>query len=228
MIAPRSYSPRRVDSRSGVAAEFGRLPSRDGDAAARAIEKDRLKSSLAALVAGSSTAARAIDAALARFNSEEPSRNALHELLEAQAWRLAYWRVATDEINYRRFFDVNGLAALRVEAEPVFEATHGFILDLAATGLVDGLRIDHPDGLFDPERYFAYRWHPYANDPKVDYSSEPTTLVEFFLEESEDGTNLKIVESGFDKLPANRRDEAFRMNEGGWNGQIKNIARHVS
>jgi uncharacterized protein YndB with AHSA1/START domain len=62
----------------------------------------------------------------------------------------------------------------------------------------------------------------------VDYSSEPTTLVEFFLEESDDGTNLRIVESGFDRLPANRRDEAFRMNEGGWSGQIKNIARHVS
>jgi len=151
-----------IDELAGVAAEFGRLPSRDGDAAARAIEKDRLKSSLAALVAGSSTAARAIDAALARFNSEEPSRNALHELLEAQAWRLAYWRVATDEINYRRFFDVNELAALRVEAEPVFEATHGFILDLAAAGLVDGLRIDHPDGLFDPERYFERLQQGYA------------------------------------------------------------------
>jgi (1->4)-alpha-D-glucan 1-alpha-D-glucosylmutase len=87
---------------------------------------------------------------LAKLNSPER----LHELLERQAYRLAYWRVASDEINYRRFFDVNDLAALRVEDETVFEATHGLILDLAAAGLVDGLRIDHPDGLRDPERYF--------------------------------------------------------------------------
>ena len=151
-----------IDELAGLAAEFGRLPSRDGDAAARAVEKDRLKSSLAALVAGSPATARAIDAALARYNSGDPARNALHELLEAQAYRLAYWRVATDEINYRRFFDVNELAALRVEAEPVFEATHGFILDLAAAGLVDGLRIDHPDGLFNPERYFERLQQRYA------------------------------------------------------------------
>jgi uncharacterized protein YndB with AHSA1/START domain len=81
-----------------------------------------------------------------------------------------------------------------------------------------------------PERLFSYRWHPYAIDPKHDYSSEPTTLVEFRLEESEDGkgTELTIVESGFDRLPATRRAEAFRMNEGGWSGQIKNIERHVA
>ena len=80
----------------------------------------------------------------------------------------------------------------------------------------------------DPERYFSYRWHPYAVDSTVDYSTEPTTLVEFFIEESEDGTALRIVESGFDRIPLGRRDEAFRMNDGGWSGQVKNIERHVS
>jgi hypothetical protein len=79
-----------------------------------------------------------------------------------------------------------------------------------------------------PETYFSYRWHPYALDPTVDYSAEPTTLVEFFIEESEGGTDLRIVESGFDRIPLGRRDEAFRMNDGGWSGQIKNIERHVS
>jgi len=79
-----------------------------------------------------------------------------------------------------------------------------------------------------PERHFSYRWHPYAVDPKFDYSSEPTTLVEFRLEEAGDGTLLTIVESGFDKLPASRRAEAFRMNEGGWTGQIRNIERYVA
>ena len=68
----------------------------------------------------------------------------------------------------------------------------------------------------EPERLFSYRWHPYAIDPAVDYSSEPTTLVEFQLEEVADGTLLTIVESGFDRIPVARRDEAFRMNEHGW------------
>lgn len=80
----------------------------------------------------------------------------------------------------------------------------------------------------EPERYISWRWHPYAVDPKVDYSQEPTTLVEFRLEELPDGTALTIVESGFDRIPAGRRDEAFRMNSNGWTGQIKNIERHVS
>jgi uncharacterized protein YndB with AHSA1/START domain len=79
----------------------------------------------------------------------------------------------------------------------------------------------------EPEDFFSYRWHPYAIDPKVDYSSEPTTLVEFRLEEVPGGTMLTIVESGFDKIPAERRNEAFRMNDKGWAGQIENIRRHV-
>ncbi|HEX9297835.1 MAG TPA: SRPBCC family protein [Polyangiaceae bacterium] len=80
----------------------------------------------------------------------------------------------------------------------------------------------------EPERYFAYRWHPYAIDPKVDYSSEPTTLVEFRLAEAEGGILLTIVESGFDRIPLARRAEAFRMNAEGWTEQTKNIDRYVS
>jgi uncharacterized protein YndB with AHSA1/START domain len=80
----------------------------------------------------------------------------------------------------------------------------------------------------EPERYFSYRWHPYAVDPNVDYSAEPATLVEFTLEEAGGGTILTIVESGFDRIPIARRAEAFRMNDNGWTGQIKNIERHVS
>lgn len=79
----------------------------------------------------------------------------------------------------------------------------------------------------EPERLFSFTWHPNAVDPKKDYSDEPPTLVEFTLEKIPSGTRLRIVESGFDKLPAHRRDEAFRMNEGGWSAQAENIARHV-
>jgi len=79
----------------------------------------------------------------------------------------------------------------------------------------------------EPERLFSFTWHPYAVDPSQDYSDEPPTLVEFTLEETPGGTLLRVVESGFDKLPGNRRLEAFRMNDSGWSQQIQNIERHV-
>jgi uncharacterized protein YndB with AHSA1/START domain len=79
----------------------------------------------------------------------------------------------------------------------------------------------------EPQRLFSFTWHPYAVDPKVDYSGEPSTLVEFTLETIPTGTRLRVVESGFDKIPAHRRAEAFRINEGGWAEQTGNIARHV-
>lgn len=82
----------------------------------------------------------------------------------------------------------------------------------------------------EPERYFSYRWHPYPKDPDTDYSAEPMTLVEFTLEDAEggEGTALTIVESGFDRIPLDRRAEAFRMNTEGWGAQIKNLAAYVS
>ncbi len=81
----------------------------------------------------------------------------------------------------------------------------------------------------EPERYLSFRWHPYAIDPDLDYSTEPRTLVEFTLDETAGGgTELTVVESGFDRIPAARRAEAFRMNDQGWAGQLKNIERHVS
>jgi len=79
----------------------------------------------------------------------------------------------------------------------------------------------------EPESYLSFRWHPYAIDPKNDYSAEPTTLVEFTLEELAGGTLLRVVESGFDRIPAARRQEAYRMNSGGWEEQMGNIRRYV-
>src|SRR5580658_5877326 len=80
----------------------------------------------------------------------------------------------------------------------------------------------------EPETLFSFSWHPYAVDPKVDYSKETPTLVEFRLEKTAAGARLQVSESGFDRIPAHRRLEAFRMNEGGWAGQMKNIDHHVS
>jgi uncharacterized protein YndB with AHSA1/START domain len=79
-----------------------------------------------------------------------------------------------------------------------------------------------------PETLFSFSWHPYAIDPKVDYSQETPTLVEFRLQKSAAGTLLTLTESGFDKIPAHRRDEALRMNNGGWDAQMKNIERYVA
>ena len=80
----------------------------------------------------------------------------------------------------------------------------------------------------DPERLLSYRWHPHAVEPGVDYTSEPTTLVEFHLDEVAEGTRLRVVESGFDALPPGRRAEAFRMNEDGWAQELTHIERHVT
>ncbi|WP_248749836.1 malto-oligosyltrehalose synthase [Pseudomonas sp. MWU15-20650] len=97
---------------------------------------------------------RAIEHRLAAFDGRRPEGfKRLHQLLEQQTYRLASWRTAADDINWRRFFDVNELGGLRVERSAVFEATHGKIFALISDGLVDGLRIDHVDGLADPRGY---------------------------------------------------------------------------
>ena len=124
--------------------------------AERGREKELHKRRLATLAANDPPVARALDAAVRSFigtAAEPASFDALHELLELQAFHLAYWRVASEDINYRRFFDVNDLAALRVDNEEVFEATHRRLLQLIGAGQIDGLRIDHIDGLYDPAGY---------------------------------------------------------------------------
>ena len=80
----------------------------------------------------------------------------------------------------------------------------------------------------EPERLFSFTWHPYAIDPAVDYSSETPTLVEFHLQPTATGTLLTVTESGFDKIPAHRRADAFRMNDNGWAQQMKNIENYVA
>ncbi len=126
--------------------------------AERQREKEVARTRLERLVSEQPAIREAIDAAIALFNGipgEGGSFDALHELLEAQAYRLSYWRTASHEINYRRFFDVNTLAGLRIEHEHVFETTHQLLAQLIREGKVHAVRIDHPDGLFDPAKYFT-------------------------------------------------------------------------
>jgi len=92
----------------------------------------------------------------------------------------------------------------------------------------DHIRFTLQDMQLRPQDYFSYRWHPYCVDPAIDYSQETPTLVEFTLaDEPGGGTLLTVVESGFEHVPAYRRDEAFRMNSGGWKGQLENIRKYV-
>ncbi|MDN4592008.1 malto-oligosyltrehalose synthase, partial [Xenophilus aerolatus] len=140
---------------------FAHLPRGDAAREVRAREQAMAHARLVELLDGQAAAAPALRAALEAWNRPR-ARDALHALLESQHYRLAFWRVASDEINYRRFFDVNELAALRMELPEVFEATQGLALDLAARGWVDGLRIDHPDGMRDPAEYFERLQDGYA------------------------------------------------------------------
>jgi (1->4)-alpha-D-glucan 1-alpha-D-glucosylmutase len=119
-------------------------------------EGEQLKRLLAQIATDQPAARRAIDRALAMINGTRgrpESFNTLHRLLEAQAYRLAYWRVASSDINYRRFFDINDLAGLRVEIPEIFERTHDLVVRLVNEDRVHALRIDHIDGLADPEEY---------------------------------------------------------------------------
>jgi (1->4)-alpha-D-glucan 1-alpha-D-glucosylmutase len=162
---PPSVATRLAGLLSGMEALAPRRAGAPAKMHARHEAKEALKSQLARLVADNAELQRGIEEAVARWNGtpgDASSMHALHELLEQQAFRVAFWRVASDEINYRRFFDINDLAALRTEHDAVFEATHRLVMGLAVAGKVSGLRIDHPDGLHDPARYFERLQLAYA------------------------------------------------------------------
>jgi len=146
------------DTLSFLAASFGRLPqpnAQDADARRTLLGRHRDKTVLCDLLerlcAEEQGVCEAIDRALAELNG---SVDALDDLLNAQHYRLAYWKTADQQLGYRRFFDVNTLIGLRVERPHVFEETHARILEWLKQGVLDGVRVDHPDGLRDPEQYF--------------------------------------------------------------------------
>ena len=141
-------------------AAFSHLPSRNETApdqkAERLRDKEIHKRRLAELCARSPEVAAFLEQNVRELNGtpgDSKTFDELHELVKVQAYRLAYWRVAADDINYRRFFDINDLAGLRMENEAVFDVTHRLVLDLLCQRKVDGIRIDHPDGLYDPAEY---------------------------------------------------------------------------
>lgn len=137
-----------------------------------------------------------------------------------RAPRSRVWRAIFDKTEFGAWFGVKFPAGTFAAGEKVsgnitYPGYEHFVMDIELVGVT-------------PERQLSYRWHPYAIDPNVDYSSEPTTLVTFTLEDAADGTLLTIVESGFDQIPLHRRAEAMRMNDRGWTEQTANIKRHVT
>ncbi|MGZ5846809.1 MAG: SRPBCC family protein [Ramlibacter sp.] len=139
--------------------------------------------------------------------------------IHIQAPRSRVWRALADAARFGSWFgaDLQGqhfAPGQRVRGPITFEGYRHLMFDVTVERL-------------EPESLLSWRWHPYPIDPKVDYSGEEPTLVVFTLEDAAGGTLLRVVESGFDKVPPERRFEAFRMNSRGWDGQMQNIQRHV-
>ena len=150
---------------------------------------------------------------------DKSTTDRVEKRMVVRAPRSRVWRAITTAQEFGAWFRVN-LDGDFAEGESIRgKITHPGYEHVTMDMLVERI---------EPERYFSYRWHPYAVEPGVDYSAEPTTLVEFILDEAEEGTTITIIESGFDRIPLTRRAEAFRMNDQGWAGQIKNIARYVA
>lgn len=140
------------------------------------------------------------------------------------------WRAISDSQEFGRWFGV------RVDGP--------FVAGTSVTATITGTTVDDEVAemqrphvgakatwqvvAVEPPRRFAYRWHPFAVEPDVDYDSEPTTLVEFTLSETPDGVQLRIVESGFDAIPAARRADAFEANSGGWAKQTELVRKYLS
>jgi len=145
--------------------------------------------------------------------------NRIEKHVEIDAPVSRVWSALTDHVEFGEWFQVNvngpfapGAVACGRITRPGFEHV---LWEVVVQKM-------------EAERLFSFTWHPYSVDPDVDYSKEAPTLVEFELESTSSGTLLHLTESGFDKIPADRRLEAFCMHEGGWSEQIKNIENHIA
>lgn len=145
--------------------------------------------------------------------------NRIEKRIELKAPVSRVWRALTDYREFGEWFRV------KIDGP--------FVPGKASTGHItypgyEHLKWEAVVEKMEPEKFFSFTWHPYGVDPKRDYSKETPTLVEFRLEKTATGTLLRLSESGFDKVPKDRREEAYRMNEGGWAEQMKNIEAYVA
>ena len=137
-----------------------------------------------------------------------------------KAPRVHVWRALSNAEEFGNWFGV----ALQGKSFKAGERVRGHVTYPGYEHVIFDVLIER----MEPETLLSWRWHPAAVDPAVDYAHEPTTLVVFELQETQNGTLLSISESGFDKVPTARRAEAFRLNSGGWDGQMDNIAKHFN
>jgi uncharacterized protein YndB with AHSA1/START domain len=150
--------------------------------------------------------------------SKAASLDRIEKTTVIRAPRARVWRALTNHEEFGRWF--------RVIVDKAFTpgaTIEGKILDPQYAHMPFTITIDR----VEPEHLFSLRWHPYPHDPAVDYSAEPTTLVEFTLDEVGEGTRLTVVESGFDRIPIERRALAYRMNDEGWDDEVQNIKKYV-
>ena len=133
--------------------------------------------------------------------------------------RSRVWRALTDVAQFNAWFGVKLSAPFAPGAEVSGQITIRDYEHVKMTIWIETM---------EPERFFSFRWHPYAIETGVDYAAEPTTLVSFTLEDAGQGTRLTIVESGFDAIPESRRAKAFAMNSSGWAGQAENIRKFLA
>jgi len=146
-----------------------------------------------------------------------PDRIEKQVILDAPRSRV--WRALTDVAQFNAWFGVKLSAPFAPGAEVSGQITIRDYDHVTMTIWIEAM---------EPERFFSFRWHPYAIEPGVDYAAEPTTLVTFTLEDAGQGTRLTIVESGFDAIPESRRAKAFAMNSSGWSGQAENIRKFLA
>ena len=148
-----------------------------------------------------------------------PSTDRIEKQITLDAPRSRVWRALTEVKEFNAWFGVSLATPFSPGAE--------------VSGQINIPKYEHVTmtiwiETMEPPRFFSFRWHPYAIEPGVDYSAEPTTLVSFTLEDVGTSTRLTIVESGFDSIPESRRAKAFGMNSNGWNGQAENLRKFLA
>lgn len=144
--------------------------------------------------------------------------NTIEKSIEIKASRSRVWKALTDSKEFGAWFGINIEGPFKVGKVSSGKITIEGFTHVPWNSTIKAM---------EEPSYFAYTWHPYAVDPDVDYSGEPETLVEFWLEESDGQTSVRVRETGFDNLPPHRIADALRANAHGWGAQLENIKKHV-
>jgi uncharacterized protein YndB with AHSA1/START domain len=147
------------------------------------------------------------------------STDRIEKQVTLDATRSRVWRALTDVTQFNAWFGISLAAPFTPGAAVTGNFASPKYKHLTVTIWIETI---------EPERLFSFRWHPYAMEEGVDYDAEPTTLVSFTLEDLDQGTQLTIVETGFDAIPESRRAKAFAMNSNGWTGQAENIRKFLA